>query len=384
MADLTRRRILQLTGAGLGVLALGACTGGGSGGGGVLPPRDLPTLPWAGAPVMVDGARVGWNIYSSGAATTEHIEKMAEHRPSVIRWMVEWDRYEEAQGAPTSRYDWSSKTNYNEFFDACAANDVMLVVQLWVKELGWWGEKEFDGKNMDWARATTSRNYPGNVDSSYGTFVRSLYGAIRDRYQHFGADTDLISVGAFNEADLRWQAALLKAWRGDTEINLGSRWSSGAGFWGAKWTGGYGEKWAELHQVLDGFPGVVWNNSAVGSVSDESGRVEEWIQATDDIGRVSQLDIHKYLLQGGNTLSGMIDAIDTAIDRWDAIRPSGLDFYIGESGPSAKDSSLPFTAADRTLVQNVHAELASNYSSRFIGFIPHGSDAWTGADPWWV
>ncbi len=330
------------------------------------PPAESPG-PLPDAPAVTYDAtvfRVGWNQYSSGAITPEHIEGMRRQRPSVIRWFVEWDLYEPGRDR---RLTWG---DYLPFFETCVETGCRLVVQFCVQDAFWLGRRPLE-KGLVWAKPGMLRNYPADPDASYGGFVRDLHDALGR------AGLGDVVVEAFNEADLLWGVP----GRSGASVNLTKPWALTHGWGGGKWTGGAGGTWRALHRVLDGREGVTWATSGVASAAPE--RFEAWAQATARIPQIGLIDLHVYEDGGGpeRVLRGVGDSLVV----WDRNTGADLPFLLGECGRSTvwAESQEPVTVEDARAFRSIHRELIERYGERYQGLCVHQDSPWRTDKAWW-
>lgn len=87
----------------------------------------------------------------------------------MIRWFVEWDRHDVIKNGHSLR---SQRIQYYKpFFELCARQGIVVIIQMLVKERFWGGD---DLKGTVWAKSDLYSNYPSDINASYGRFVREL------------------------------------------------------------------------------------------------------------------------------------------------------------------------------------------------------------------
>lgn len=322
-------------------------------------------------------------------ALRRYLDGLLDGPPGVVRWTVSWDRYERSS---TARQDWA---DYFEVFDYCAANEVRLILNLWVKSYRWWGDDPL-GPGCSWAKpggVNSWSNYPADPRGSYGQFVKDLYRAVRTRYEAAGSDPGLICIEAWNEPDILWGTGL-----GQNPVNALNPEAAWWVNWPSKWAfySGGTEGFQGLHHVLDepwsddpppngapAYPDAVWHSGGIGSTGliqfttpppgwvsnvravdmarDSDGlpvspsdhtKVSPWITSSLSADRISEIDVHFYMNNAGGYPKGSISPVGRAqhiiygVERclwvWDSAAaglgfPPGdprrrLPFHVGETG----------------------------------------------------
>ncbi|MCX8080307.1 MAG: hypothetical protein N3F09_03620 [Bacteroidia bacterium] len=300
----------------------------------------------------------GWCVYTSECYDTLNLRAIRRSRPDMIRWIVEWDRMDVVKDGQSLRKKHIDRCI--PFFKVCAEQGITVVVQLWVKDRLWGG----DGNGgTQWAKPSKMANYPANIDQSYGSFVRDLVKAMNDA----GIKDENIIMEAWNDPDL-----LLES--NSAQSNYAEPWEimKKKGF--NKWTGGSGEKWNELHQVLNKTnPNIPWASCGIG-VNEIS---RPWILPCYRTNKISIIDLH-YDLWNFKTPKEYCDSVSKIIDRWDEeIPPPGrepMPFFIGECArvSGGKSENLAVKTQDAAMMREICRLLHEKYGMRFLGMTAHG------------
>jgi hypothetical protein len=300
----------------------------------------------------------GWCAYTSQCYDTLNLRAMRRSKPDMMRWIVEWDRMDYIKNGQSARK--SEIDRCRPFFKLCAELNTILVVQIWVKDKFWEGE---GNGGVQWAKPEKTANYPANINESYGSFVRELVKSMNDE----GIKNENIIMEAWNEPDVLWGTT-------DNQPNYHIPWklSEKKGF--NKWTGGSGEKWNELHQVLSQtHADIVWASSGIGM----SENARSWIGSCYKIDKISMIDMH-YYLKNCRTPKQFCDSVSKIIERWDdEIPPPGrepMTFFIGECArqSSGKAEDLTINSQDAALMREACRLLHEKYGTRFLGMTAHG------------
>lgn len=299
----------------------------------------------------------GWCVYTYEASSEKHLEMLRTCKPTVIRWFMEWDRVDIIKNGISLRE--RKLKAFKPFFEICAQQKITLIIQIWVKEGMWTGDEE---GGVSWAKPDKFSNYPKNITDSYGNFVNELIQLMIS----CGIPKNQIILEAWNEADLLWGVK-------EKTPNYHEPWKlfTKKGF--SKWTGGSGEKWKLLHQVLKNhLSDIRWANSSVGILE----RYKSWIKPTYQIPEISILDFH-YYLWNSQSARQYCDSIAQILERWDKELPPGkipYPFFIGECARYSKGSTTQLTLStqDAQMMREIYLILKEKYPNRFMGMIAHG------------
>lgn len=316
-------------------------------------PWGLPTTTTATTTTTTLAPRqplTGYNLFSFAVERADAVQGVIDMRPGIVRWFVEWDRYQSSGPRPVS---WERSMPWLR-----ALGDVgsKLYVQFWVQHAV-----------PEWARMEFSRNIPR--PGTFEAFVDGLEDAVSD----VGLD---VIWGMYNEADLRFG---LRNLDGSLDTSPGPTenyhqpwaWSASDPFRGyALWTGGLGEHWERLYA----------QGSRTYTTSGTINRA--WIESTAP--HCDIIDIHLYMV--GRDVSYYLSRVRDQIAIWDAVRP-GLPFLIGEiaSASSPDHPGLPNnTPQEKGLIRERHAALAREWGERYQGMLSLSEgQPWNDTVGWW-
>lgn len=304
-----------------------------------------------------DWVKTGWCVYSTQSYDTSHISMIEKHEPGIIRWFVEWDRFDTYKKGKSLRS--LNLDRCRPFFKICAKKNTTIVIAMWVKERFWEGDM-YGG--TQWAKQGKLYNYPAQTDKSYGSFVRDLIKVMKEE----GMTEENIIAEGWNEPDLLWG---LK----ENIANYHSPWKvmDKKGF--NKWTGGSGEKWKALFSVLDSTnKDVRWANGCVGLHL----KHDSWVKPSYEIENISIIDLHYYLWQS-KTAEQYCDSVVKIIERYDSQLPEGKDplkIFIGEINrvSSGTTEQQTISSDDAKIMREACKILFRKYGQRFIGITAHG------------
>lgn len=327
------------------------------------------------SPVVSAGSpRAGWNVYDQEAIDPNHMTSLRALRPTIVRWLVSWDRYHTqpyggGSGGIAPQPNWLGGP-YKAFFEELAPSTAnprgtTLVIQMYVKSSSWEGDNyPSHNPGTKWARTDQffGRLYPDRfgIGPTYGAFVRNL-------------DAVLASLKvkviweAWNEADLRTQIGAITAVDNFLEpwsVNP-FNWVQGIPYF--YWSGGAGELWHSLYQQL---PGAAWASSGLIKPS--------WIQRTAQFTELSHVSLHRYYPYGQITAAKYVKDIEALVTNWDKAAPHlpKRKVFLGECGLSSltQNTDLPFAATlfrRHEALSQANENAASPLYGRYVGTIAH-------------
>lgn len=375
-------------------------------------------------------SRNGLNVYNSGIADPVLLEAVEygvcpqrdpghpdydpEYecpggKPTVIRWMVEIDRYVDTNlfGGNFCKLKMNDAV-YQAAFEVLADNGVKVDVQLWTAS--WTGAMWLCGfKSSNGIFLTGTKGLP-----FYRSFARHIYDLLQNSYDE--ALADLVSFGAWNEPDF-----FNKPYYQNCMVVPRNMVKASSG----KWSGGSDpdpsnpySQWAALHAVFDGYlknnqqvPIPEFNNSAAASTnwtrewvnSPERGSnqsscststslfdadgVNHWVGDALRTSHVTYIDMHRYYPQSPSAKRlaeyavELMRLYDEKADQIDPVDPQRVRLLIGEVGPSsnwnywAVCKDQPVDADDAREVRKVYYFLSSYLGDRFEGITWHGGSA---------
>jgi hypothetical protein len=388
-----------------------------------MPPDGYPPLP---EPIEYDGFdfwaehekdtfAVGWSEVGDSVTSQACVDAVRFHRPTVLRWRVDWDVFERGSRwlpyrEPTTRF--LSPGSYRDFFAAVRGAGSTLVIQVSTHSLDWgWATTNnelFPG--LSWTKPGKAQNYPTNVDASYGVFIRNLVDAALEE----GVRPEQLVIGAFDSPDVNHAPFSPRALGRKDLITKESTWSLSAA-WANRWTGGCSPRgrWGRLHAVLgdptspeNRYAGVRWSTSGVGgrqellttSADPNRSQISPWLSSALAVGS-EVLDVRLSLShQGWNRDTSptypvgladhLVAEIVTVVETWDKIcadqgRPE-LQILWGETGGTDAGRVDP-TPAEAREFRRAHWALAATFGDRFLGTIVRGAADPEGERcPWWT
>jgi hypothetical protein len=363
-----------------------------------------------------DTFAVGWSEVGDSVINPACVDAIRLHRPTILRWRVDWDVYERSR-----RWQPFREPNrflfpgaYREFFAAVQGAGSTLLIQISTQALDWgWATTNNDVfPGLSWTKPGKAQNYPTNVDATYGVFVRNVVDAALEE----GVAPERIVVGAFDQPDVNLAPFGPRLLNRRDLIAKESTWSLSAA-WANRWTGGYGPRgrWGQLHEVLgdpanpdNRFAGVRWSTSGVGgrqellTTSADAGRSRRspWLGAALAVGN-EVLDIRLSLShQGWNRESSstyptglaeyLVAEVGAVVETWDEVcadqgRPP-LQVLWGETGGIDAGRVGP-TPAEAREFRRAHWTLAEAYGERYLGTVVRGATATEAAGErgaWWT
>lgn len=322
-------------------------------------------------------AGAGWNIYSWQASSGPVLEAIDRQKPGLVRWFVEMDRFLEDETQPfwpSRPWSWNTDTGFDPFFQALADNDTTLVIALW--------NKDHWAKSM---RACDTCGWP--IVEQFSAFARDL-DAEADK---FGVR---VIIEPFNEPDLRWGSLSAATNIGATE-NFTGQWFVGLPQGYAKYTGGTGYLWQQMHREIDATlasGGIISLYTAEVDLIDRltgdfptTSTSTQWIDATAPL--VDYTSFHRY---GLTSVADYVDWVYEQWSIWNARKGFPVPFYIGEIGPTPT-GTVGFTDAEAAVMRGIHQALASDarFAGSYLGMTAHvfsdtgAANPWETAKGWW-
>ena len=212
------------------------------------------------------------------------------------------------------------------------------------------------------------------------------------------AEADKFGVRAiiepFNEPDLRWGSLSAATNIGATE-NFTGQWFVGLPQGYAKYTGGTGYLWQQMHRVIDAplaSGGIISLYTAEVDLIDRltgnfptTSTSTQWIDATAPL--VDYTSFHRY---GLTSVSDYVDWVYEQWSIWNARKGFPVPFYIGEIGPTPT-GTVGFTDAEAAVMRGIHEALASDtrFAGSYLGMTAHvfsdtgAANPWETAKGWW-
>ncbi len=303
----------------------------------------------------------GWNVYSFQANYDSVISAIDRQKPGLVRWFVEMDRFLEDETnpqRPPRAWSWASGSSFDGFFQTLADNDVTLIVALWNKD-GW-------AKSM---RACNTCDWP-KIDA-FAAFVQDLEAKIAS----FGINA---IFEAQNEPDLRWGSLNAAHHSGATE-NFPNQWQSGWPQGHARYTGGTGSLWQQMHETINApfaasgmqsryVAEITWIQRLFGNYSNNVTSTR-WIDATAPL--VEYASFHKYGL-ANTTVDEYVDWVYGEWSIWKDRKGAAVPFFIGEIGPTSTGVT-GFTNAEAAEMREIHAALDTDprFEGSYLGMTAH-------------
>lgn len=331
---------------------------------------DISVLNIPDPPPPVVRVGAGWNIYSWQASSAPVLEAIDRQKPGLVRWFVEMDRFLEDETQPfwpSRPWSWNADTSFDPFFQTLADNDTTLIISLW--------NKDHWAKSM---RACDTCSWP--LVEQFGAFARDL-DAEADK---FGVQ---VIFEPFNEPDLRWGSLNAATNIGATE-NFTGQWFVGLPQGFAKYTGGTGYVWQQMHQVIDAplaSGGIISLYTAEVDLADRltgnfptTSTSTQWIDATAPL--VDYTSFHHY---GLTSVADYVDWVHAEWSIWSARKGFPVPFYIGEIGPTPT-GTVGFTDAEAAMMRGIHQALASDtrFAGSYLGMTAHVFSSTGAANPW--
>ncbi|MCC7079015.1 MAG: twin-arginine translocation signal domain-containing protein [Acidimicrobiia bacterium] len=323
----------------------------------------------------------GWNLYTSQAASPNVLSAIGTHKPTAVRWLVEWDLLHTQDMGGSYVPDPPRWEEYRPFFEALLPSEenpagTKLYVQILAKDALWEGSgPSYLGQipGTKWCKAGSFTNFPADIEASYLPFARSLK-AILDEY---GIDP---VWGAWNEADMRFK------WNGWTMArtpNSVEPWTCRLNDW-AFWSGGAGDLWRDLHAVHG--TAATYNSSQIVN--------ETFITPTMAIPQVKEISLARYYA-GEKLANGVLTFFESMLPTFDAATPGEtLPFFVTECGVDSDSiyATLSTENAARLWQRHNLATIADKTPGnplygRYLGMASHMRPNFTDAsDPnwrWW-
>ncbi|MEZ5321364.1 MAG: hypothetical protein R2698_04680 [Microthrixaceae bacterium] len=352
--------------------------------------------------------RFGYNLYDSQLVSPEHLNFLASgEAPTVIRWLLAWDRYHLLDRAAQQPYtgsipnppNWETLDGgaYARFFDRCMPTadnprGIMLVVQLQCKDgRHWAGDNPGDvvwnlRPGTSWARPFTfgGQMWPDDPTLSYQPFVHSLVQALDARGLNY-------QIGAWNEPDWRTMVPSEQARTPITPwLTAPNTWGTGWNIFG--WSGGAGANWDALQAAA---PARIWNTCGI-QTRNAAGELSPWVAPLAAKSEIRSLDLHLYYGRATDQypldVERTVQWAATQVADFDAASPAPRPFVVGEFGPSGSEAVQTVAEAARIYWRHTRlVELSGSQNSplngRYLGCVQHNGLPWEAADAdvgrWW-
>ncbi len=315
---------------------------------------------------------VGWGIYShhgEATASPSVVPAMDRERPTMIRWLVEIDRY--LVSGPRV-VDWSA---YDAFLQRVRDLGAHLQISLSARDLCWsgvganpfFGWCPNAGLIMNGWAADNLRLWFKDPAVSYRPFVEGLV----DKALAF-VPPERLTVSPWNEPDQRFTLWGNRANYADPWVNFTTY-----GLDNSRWTGGY----RHLTPLYDTVASVLAARTGGRARVASGGIVHDgWRAATAS--RTELLEIHAYLIGSGADAGAVLANVEAQLLAWQALRP-GLPFLVGETGIDGY-SARQITPTEAGYLRTVHDELSRRYQGRYLGMALHsGAPSFAPSPAWW-